>query len=98
MVKMKMNQRMTMYRVLNQIRVRFPVSEEELNSTPHVMLKLVLALWWALPAGVQVRSSLVELLSILQQLKQLSSLPAAGQLLVLSLSTPERSTDWSTAQ
>ena len=78
-----------MCRVLNPIRVRSTVSEEELNSTPHALLKLVLALQRALPAEVQVQSSLVELLSTVRRQTSLSALPAAGQLLALSLSTPE---------
>ena len=76
-----------MCRVLSQMRGRSTVSEEELNSTPHAFLKLVLALQRALPAGVQVRSSLVEVLSNLQLQMSSSALPAAGQLVGLSLST-----------
>ena len=81
-----------MCRVLSQMRGRSTVSEEELNSTPHVLLKLVLALRRALPAVAQVQSSLVELLSTLRWQKSLSGLPAAVQLLALSLSTAEWST------
>ena len=88
----KTNWRMTTCRVLSQMRGRSTVSEEELNSTPHALLKLVLALQRALPAETQVQSSLVELLSTLQRRKSLGALPAAGQLLALSLSTPEWST------
>ena len=84
---MKTNWRMTMCRVLSQMRGRSTVSEEELNSTPHAFLKLVLALQRALPAGVQARSSLVGVLSTLQQQTSSSGLPAAGQLVRLSLST-----------
>ena len=78
-----------MCRVLSQMRDRSTVSEEELNSTPHVLLKLVLALRRALPAEVQAQSSLVELLSTLRRQESLSALPAAGQLQALSLSTPQ---------
>ena len=81
-----------MCRVLSQMRVRSTVSEEELNSTLHALLQLVLALQRALPAEVQVQSSLVALLSTLQQQASLSALPAAGQLLGPSLSTHEWST------
>ena len=96
MVKMKMNWRMTKCHVLNQIGVRSTAREEELNSTPHALLKLVLALQRALPAEVPVRSSLVALVSILLQQKSSIALPTAGQLLVSSLSTRSLSADWST--
>ena len=52
----------------------------------------MLALQRALPAELQVQSSLVALLSTLQQQASLSALPAAGQLQAVLLSTPERST------
>ena len=58
-----------------------------MNSIPHAFLELVLALQRALPAGVQVRSSLVEVLSTLQLQTSSNALPAAGQLVRLSLST-----------
>ena len=79
-----------MCRVLSQMRGRSTVSEEELNSTPHALLKLVLALRRALPAEVQAQSSLVELLSTLRASS--SALPAAGQLMEPLLSARERST------
>ena len=83
-----------MCRVLNQTRGRSTVSEEELNSTPHALLELVLALRRALPAGVQAQSSLVELLSTLRRQTSSSALPAASQLVEPLLSTREGSTRW----
>ena len=81
-----------MCRVLSQMRGRSTVSEEELNSTPHALLKLVLALRRALPAEVQAQSSLVERLSTLRRQTSSIALPAAGQLAGPSLSTREGST------
>ena len=81
-----------MCRVLSQMRGRSTVSEEELNSTPHALLKLVLALRRALPAEVQAQSSLVELVSTLRRQTSSSALPAAGQLVGPLLSTREGST------
>ena len=81
-----------MCRVLSQMRGRSTVSEEELNSTPHALLKLVLALRRALPAEVQAQSSLVELLSTLRRQTSSSAVPAAGRLVGLSLSTRPEST------
>ena len=74
---------MTLYYDLNQILVQQTTSAEELNSTPGVTLKLVLALRRALPAEVQARSSLAE---------ELVVLPATNQLLALTLSTRKLST------
>ena len=81
-----------MCRVLSQMRGRSTVSKEELNSTPHALLKLVLALRRALPAEVQAQSSLVERLSTLRRHTSSSAVPAAGQLVGLSLSTRQGST------
>ena len=81
-----------MCRVLSQMRGRSTVIGEELNSTPHALLKLVLALRRALPAEVQAQSSLVELLSTLRRQTSSSALPAASQLVGPLLSTREGST------
>ena len=81
-----------MCRVLSQMRGRSTVSEEELNSTPHALLKLVLALRRALPAEVQAQSSLVGQLSTLRRQTSSIALPAAGQLAGSSLLTREGST------
>ena len=78
--------------VLSQMRGRSTVSEEELNSTPHALLKLLLDLRRALPAEVQAQSSLVELLSTLRRQTSSSALPAASQLVGPLLSTREGST------
>ena len=81
-----------MCRVQSPNHDRSTVSEEELNSTPHALLKLVLALRRALPAEVQAQSSLVELLSTLRRQTSSSALPAAGQLVGPLLSTRKGST------
>ena len=94
-----------MYRVLNPIRVRPTVSAEELNSTMHAWLELVLALQRALSAEVQVQSSLVELCRSRRAFHRLQAscwratpstrVPAVQQRLS---SHSELSADWSTVR